>query len=117
MTSTALPRTPVTNTGLRPTRSESIAQNGIVQIATMLAMIASHSMKVLLNPMLKSSDVAKLRAKTANMVLTIAMKAAKKTRSTLTQWSRKSTPRGALDTSSCSASARNSGVSSSLSRM
>ena len=53
MTSTALPRTPVTNTGLRPTRSESIAQNGIVQMATRLATIASQSMKVSLNPMLE----------------------------------------------------------------
>ena len=84
VTSTALPSTPVTNTGLRPIRSESRAQNGIVQIAMRLATIASHSMKVLLKPMPKSSEVAKLSAKTWNIVLTIAMKAAKKTRSTLT---------------------------------
>ena len=117
VTSTALPRTPVTNTGLRPTRSESRAQNGMVQIATRLATIASQSMKVLLKPMPKSSEVAKFSAKTWNIVLTMAMKAAKKTRSTFCQWSRNSTPRGALATSSCCSSARNSGVSSSLSRM
>ena len=45
-----LPITPVTKTGLRPTRSESRAQNGMTEIATMLAMIASHSMKVELKP-------------------------------------------------------------------
>ena len=32
VTSTALPRTPVTNTGLRPTRSDSRAQKGIVEL-------------------------------------------------------------------------------------
>jgi hypothetical protein len=35
-------------TGLRPTRSESRAQNGIVAMATRLATIASHSMVELL---------------------------------------------------------------------
>ena len=51
VTRTALPTRPPTKTGLRPTRSDSRAQNGIVPIATMLAMIASHSMVVELIPM------------------------------------------------------------------
>ena len=45
-----LPITPVTKTGLRPTRSESRAQNGMTEIATRLATIASQSMKVSLKP-------------------------------------------------------------------
>ena len=40
-----------------------------------------------------------MRAKTANIVLTMAMNAAKKTRSTPRQWSAKSTPSGARGTS------------------
>ena len=58
-----------------------------------------------------------MSAKTANMVLTVAMNAAKKTRSTPRQWSRKSTASGACGASSLSTSARNSGVSSSRRRM
>ena len=38
-------------TGLRPTRSESRAQNGITAMATTLATIASHSIVVSLMPM------------------------------------------------------------------
>ena len=45
-----LPTTPVTKTCLRPTRSESRAQNGMTAMATRLATIASHSMNVSLKP-------------------------------------------------------------------
>ena len=45
-----LPTTPVTKTCLRPTRSESRAQNGMTEMATRLATIASHSMNVSLKP-------------------------------------------------------------------
>ena len=51
VTRTALPSSPVTKTGLRPTRSESRAQNGMVAMATRLATIASHSIVVELMPM------------------------------------------------------------------
>ena len=45
-----LPTTPVRKTGLRPTRSDSRAQNGMIAMATRLATIASHSMNVSLKP-------------------------------------------------------------------
>ena len=50
-TRTPLPSTPVTNTGLRPTRSDSRPHHGIMAIAKRLATMASQSMVVSLIPM------------------------------------------------------------------
>ena len=51
MTITALPASPETNTGLRPTRSESEAHSGMTPMANRFATIAIQSIVVELMPM------------------------------------------------------------------
>src|ERR671938_599507 len=94
--SAPLPIAPKMNTGLRPTRSASVAHAGIVARATRFAEMDTHSIVVSSSP---AGPVANESAHTAKIVLTVDASAASATRSTPGQWLRSSGPTGTLGVS------------------